>query len=220
MGALYGTVSVNSLIPANGIPFGRVISCDTIMKNLALAVRDDEEGAVETLIRTYQDQIFSYALRLLRNRFDAQEVAQDTFLRGHCALTRLYSEEKCRRLALRPWLFRITHNLVRNRLRSRRGLGQEGLSEAFPPDGPMSCHGRNAVQDLISAEERERLERAIGRLNQDYRDVILLRFMEELPYLEIAAVTGVSEAAVRAKVFRALRRLRKLLDESGGEYAL
>src|SRR5437868_14440770 len=95
--------------------------------SLALAVRGGERGAVELLVRTYQDQLFGYALRLLQDRSDAQEVTQDAFLRAYQALTRRYGEEQCRALALRPWLFRIARNLAYNRRRARRSAQEEPL---------------------------------------------------------------------------------------------
>src|SRR5262245_52757163 len=173
----------------------------------------DEQGAVERLVRSYQNQLFGYALRLLRDPSDAQEVTQDAFLRAYDALTARYDASKCRTLALRPWLFRITRNLAYNRRRARRTTREEPFPEADGWHGPALRYESGAAQNLEAQEERARLERALGQLDQASREVILLRFVEELPYAEIGAVVGTGEAAVRGKVFRALRHLRTMLTE-------
>ena len=180
---------------------------------LALAVHRDEHGAVERLVRSYQDQLFGYALRLLQDPSDAQEVTQDAFLRAYDALTSRYDASQCSTLALRPWLFRITRNMAYNRRRARRSAREEPFPEADGWHIPALRYEAGAAQSLEMQEERARLESALGRLSQPSRELILLRFVEELPYAEIAAVVGSGEAAVRAKVFRALRQLRAMLTE-------
>ena len=178
---------------------------------LALAVRAGETGSMERLVRSYQDQIYAFALRLLRNAFDAQEVAQDTFMNAHQALTRRYDEETCRKLALRPWLFRIAHNLAHNRLRAHRSSRQEPL----PPDDQFHAgtnwHGSNPADALEKDQRRQLLNAALTRLKPGVRELIVLRFYEELPFAEIAGILGIDETAARGKAFRALRELRRHL---------
>jgi RNA polymerase sigma-70 factor, ECF subfamily len=181
--------------------------------SLALAIHTGERGAVEALVRAYQDQLFGYALRLLRDSSDAQEVTQDAFLRAYRALTQRYGEEQCRSLALRPWLFRITRNLAYNRRRSRRSAQEEPLPSSDGWHTPALRYESPGARDLEALEEAARLEHALGRLSRASRELILLRFIEEMPYGEIAIVVGTSEAAVRGKVFRALRQLRAILVE-------
>jgi RNA polymerase sigma-70 factor (ECF subfamily) len=181
--------------------------------SLALAVHMGERSAVEALVRTYQDQLFGYALRLLQDRSDAQEVAQDAFLRAYHALTQQYGAEQCRNLSLRPWLFRITRNLAYNRRRARRAAREEPLPAADDWHTPALRYEAPGTQGLEALEECARLDRALGRLSRPSREMILLRFIEEMPYAEIALVVGASEASVRGKVFRALRQLRSTLME-------
>jgi len=180
---------------------------------LALAVHRDERGAVERLVQSYQNQLFGYALRLLQDPSDAQEVTQDAFLRAYDALTSRYDANRCRTLALRPWLFRITRNIAYNRRRARRSAQEEAFPEADGWHSPALRYESGAVQSLEMQEERALLEHALGRLSQTSRELILLRFVEELPYAEIAVVVGTGESAVRGKVFRALRQLRAMLTE-------
>ncbi len=185
--------------------------------NLALSVHRGEEGSTERLVRAYQDQLYSFALRLLRNSFDAEEVAQDTFLRAHRALTNRYDEATCRSLQLRPWLFRITHNLAHSRLRGRR-------QQIVPiDDAGVRSAGHDRVDPGTNLENRDRrdlLDSAMDQLSSAARELIALRFLEELSYAEIAGVTGTTESSARGKAFRALRELRRLLADKEGNHAL
>lgn len=182
-----------------------------IDSQLAFAVHTGQRGAVECLVCTYQDQLFGYAVRLLQNRFDAQEVTQDTFIRAYQALSSQYDEAQCRNLALRPWLFRIAHNLASNRRRTR--VREEPLPASDDQHELMLPYVSSTEQQLETVEERTRLEHALSRLSRESRELILLRFLEEMSYAEIVMVVGTTEAAVRGKVFRALRQLRIILME-------
>ena len=181
--------------------------------NLAVAVHRNVDGAIDRLVELYQDALFSYALRLLQDRFDAQEVAQDALLRAIRALTARYDEERCRDLDLRPWLFRITRNLAYNWRRARRYSAEVPLTEANDGPGQSFRSQRAAERTLDDLEQQASMQMALDRLSPGVRDLILLRFMEEMSYSEIAAVVNSSESSVRGKVFRALRKLRKALEK-------
>lgn len=188
--------------------------------NLALAVHRNVDGAIERLVRLHQDALFGYALRLLQDRFEAQEVTQDAFLRAIHALTSRYDEERCSNLELKPWLFRITRNLAHNRRRTRRSSAEVALPENGDGRGPAFHSQRGADRTLEEREQQVLMEKALGRLSPEARDLVLLRFMEEMSYAEIAAVVNSGESTVRGRVFRALRKLRKALGEAGERYAM
>lgn len=181
---------------------------------LPLAVHRCETGAFERLVETYEQPLFNYVYRLLQNAADAQEVVQDAFLRAHKALTAQYSEDRCRGLALRPWLYRIGRNLAYNKRRNKMPLREEPL----PPiddNGflPVQLHaGRSEAE---RKEEVEDLERALASLPTESRDLITLRFIEELSYAEISKTTGLNEASLRGRVFRSLKLLRDALAVKG-----
>lgn len=187
---------------------------------LALSVHRNVAGAVENLVLSYQDQLFSFALRLLRNPMDAQEVTQDAFVRAIRALTIQYDAERCTHLALRPWLYRITRNLALNRSRARR-MNPEEPFEPGSDRHETAVHRAGKPQpDHQALEEVEALDRALQYLPSESRELVLLRFMEEMSYADIAAVIGGTEASARAKVFRALRRLRSILSRAEDKDAL
>jgi len=185
---------------------------------LAVAVHRCDPGAFERLIQRFERPLFAYADGILQNAFDAQEVVQDALLRAHKALTRQYDEERCRELALRPWLFRTVRNLSLNKRRSKRSSLEQPL-ESFD-DGRLGPFVHLEGSELERKEEIELLRRAMALLPVDARELIVLRFMEEMSYAEIAKTVGASEAALRGKVFRSLKLLRDALEQKGVAYAM
>lgn len=180
--------------------------------NLALAVHRREAGAFERLIRRFERPLFSYAHGILQNAFDAQEVVQDAMMRAHRALTRQYDEARCASLALRPWLFRTVRNLCLNRRRSKTRALEQPL-ESFDDGrlGPFVAP-ESAIE---KREDAERLRTAMAVLPVEARELIVLRFEEEMSYAEIARTIGGTEASLRGKVFRSLKLLRDALETEG-----
>ena len=121
--------------------------------SLARALADDLDGHFEQLVRTYQDRLYGFALRLTDSRQDAEESTQDAFVRAYRALER-YPAERRRELRLRPWLYQIALNVVRNRVRrsvptlvaldGAVGNGLAGHADEQPEDhaGPGAGPGR------------------------------------------------------------------------------
>ena len=194
------------------------LAVETPAENLALAVHRCEPGAFERLIDRFEAPLFSYAESVLQNRFDAQEVVQDALLRAHRALTKQYDEQRCETLALRPWLFRTVRNLSLNKRRSKRSQLERPLEEF--DDGRIGPFVGLEGSDLERKQEVELLRRAVALLPVEARELIVLRFMEEMSYGEIAKTIGSTEAALRGKVFRSLTLLREALEKKGVNYAV
>ncbi len=187
-------------------------------ENLALAVHRKESGAFERLIERFERSLFNYAHGILQNAFDAQEVVQDTMMRAHRALTRQYDEARCTTLALRPWLFRTTRNLCLNKRRSKTRALEQPLADF--DDGRLGPFIKPFSSDLERRQEVELLRRALALLPVDARELILLRFIEEMPYGEITRTVGGSEASLRGKIFRSLKLLREALERKGVAHAV
>ena len=194
---------------------GTALSADC--DQLALAVHRLEDGAFERLVERFESSLTNYVTRLLQSAPDAQEVVQDAFVRAHNALTNQYEQSRVRELALKPWLFKIARNLSLNRRRGIRNELERPL-EDFDDGriGPM-VPGMTVTGTIEAREEREALQRAIDSLPEEARELIVLRFMEEMSYGEIAKCTGQSEAALRGRVFRSLKLLRAALSEGVAE---
>ena len=171
----------------------------------------DLDGSFEELVRGHERLVFGLALRVVGDRADAEEVAQDTFERAYHALAG-YPAERVAGMRLRPWLARIALNLARNRLRRRP-----------PPARPLEDgHGQPlAVAAPTAAEPAEVAERGQERdfwagllagLPRPYREAVVLRHVEGLPYSEVAEVLGRPVGTVKTHVHRGVRQLRVMLE--------
>jgi len=197
---------------------GEAARLETAEENLAVAVHRSEPGALERLIDRFEPALYGYAYGILQNTFDAQEVVQDAVLRAHRALTKQYDEARCAALALRPWLFRTVRNLCLNKRRSKTRALETPL-ETFD-DGRIGPFVREHGSELERQQDAELLRHAMSGLPLDARELIVLRFMEEMSYADIAKTVGSSEASLRGKVFRSLKLLREALEERGVTHAV
>jgi RNA polymerase sigma factor (sigma-70 family) len=169
------------------------------------ARRGDLE-AWETLVRTYQGIAFRTAYVLAGNAADAEEAAQDGFVKAQRALGRFR-----RGAPLRPWLLRIVANEARNRRRSagrRERLVLLAAAESRPGDAVPSPEA-----DLVAREDQERLLAAVELLPDGHRDAIACRYFLDLSEEETAAALGVRRGTVKSRLARALARLRESLGE-------
>jgi len=178
-------------------------------QSLAARLATDLDAHFEQLVRHFQDRLYGFALRLTRSPQDAEETIQDTFVRAYRALER-YPSEQCRTLQLRPWLYRITLNVVRNRVR------RPTLS-LVPVDGEVGDRlpGDPFEQPEVVAEALERharLERLIGELPGRYGMAVVLRHVQGLSYAEAAEVLEQPVGTTKSDVHRGLRLLREALE--------
>lgn len=173
-----------------------------------LLARDLPRG-FEALVRAYQHRLFAFALGLSGDPSDAEEVAQDAFLRAHRALQR-YGATRIGELALSAWLHRITLNVFRNRIRRRRlrlvALDFEpGLEPADPTPGPE--------QVSLSRMRLRELANLVSGLPATQRDAVVLRCVQGLSYAQAGGVLGRPEVTVRSDVHRGLAALRRRAGE-------
>lgn len=168
---------------------------------IALEIHRGNRDAVADLVATYKDRLFTYAFHMLGGSDDALDVTQEAFVKAYVTLTGKYDADRCKTLEIRPWLYRIVRNLALNRLRSRKRMA--GAVEKMKED----------VRSFVPRNDRARAIRtALDKLGRESRELVILRFIEQYTYAEIASVTGSSESALRGKVYRALRRLRKIME--------
>ncbi len=187
--------------------------CD---ESLATDLATDLDGCFETLVQAYQARLYGFAVRLMNNPRDAEEAAQDAFIRAYRALCG-YPPERIRELALKPWLYRIALNVCRNRLRGRR-LAQVSLESARAGDDeegldPPDDGERQPEAIFDRMEESARLADLVAALPERYRVPVVLRFVQELSYQEIAEVLGQPVGTAKANVHRGIGRLRAAMVE-------
>ena len=172
--------------------------------------RDVED--FDSLVRLYRPRVFRYLLASLRDRDAAENLTQDCFVRAYQARAKFRGDSK-----VSTWLMSIAVNLVRDhatssRLRFWRRARQTSVdaSEAgeWLPD-------RNASPETaaLARLQVEAVWKAAGTLSERQRTVFLLRFVEDMDLLEIAAATGMKEGTVKTHLFRALEAVRKAIEE-------
>src|SRR5688500_5712054 len=191
---------------------------DLSEEQLAVSVHRGEPGALERLIDRFEPALYGYAHGILQNTFDAQEVVQDAILRAHRALTRQYDEARCAALALRPWLFKMVRNLCLNKRRSKTRALERPLEDF--DDGRIGPFVREHGSELEREQDAQLLRTAMAALPVEARELIVLRFMEDMSYADIAKTVGATEASLRGKVFRSLKLLRDALEGSGVTHAV
>ncbi|HEU4671681.1 MAG TPA: sigma-70 family RNA polymerase sigma factor [Candidatus Limnocylindrales bacterium] len=177
-------------------------------RDLSRALATDLDAAFETLLRCHVDRIYAIALRLLGNAADAEEVAQDTFVRAYRAIGR-YDARRIRGLDLRAWLAAIAVNAARNR---RRRLSERQPALPLTPTAAGSASVGLPEPDAIRRAEAERLGRHVAGLPERYRVPIVLRYVDDLSFPEMAQALGRSEGTLRAQVHRGLALLRAAHD--------
>jgi RNA polymerase sigma-70 factor (ECF subfamily) len=158
--------------------------------------------AFDQLMRANEKQVLGTALRLLGNLEDAQDAAQEAFLRLYKSLNRLPDIQE-----IKPWLYRVTVNVCNDMHRARRRRGWEPLS------GPELASSQPDPELAWVHQERSHLvEMALKTLPEKERAAVLLRDMQGLSTREVAEILGSSEVTVRSQICVARGKLKKFTD--------
>ena len=218
--------------PPGGAPGFRLVlgQPEQVKGGAALGVAQDEalrkglaedlDGYFEQLVTTYQDRLFSFAHRLTGSREDAEEVAQDAFVRAYRALG-TYPAERIRAMALRAWLYQITLNVARNRFRGKK-LKVVSLDHPLPgsSDRTWEAADDEALRpDARYEESRKRADIAslVAGLPERYRAPLILRYVEGLRLEEVARVLKQPLGTAKSNVHRGVNALREALVASRRE---
>lgn len=176
-----------------------------------VALRDRQPAVLERFYRLYFERVFGYVRRLVRDEHTAEDLTQDIFMHLHRALP-AYDPSR----ALRPWVFTIATNKVRDfwssrgfQERSRTGSTDDHAERHFESPAP----GRGPRELLEAGELSLAVQSAVDRLPEGLRQTLLLRYFEGLSFADIGRVLERNEVAVRKRYSRALEELRESLGE-------
>jgi RNA polymerase sigma-70 factor (ECF subfamily) len=177
----------------------------TLCRRLA----SDLDGTFESLVLAHEDRLYSIALRVVGDAADAEEIAQDAFVRAYRALAG-YGAERIRALHLRAWLTTIVVNVARNRRRRivdrAPALALSAVEDSIPEQAERPESGPEAVHQRRAAGKR--WAALIAGLPERYRVPIVLRHVDDLSYAEMAEVLDRPEGTLKAQVHRGLALLR------------
>ena len=182
--------------------------------DLVANLKSGDEAAYATLVNAQAGRMLAVARRLLGSDADAQDAVQEAFLSAFKSIDRFRESSR-----LSTWLHRIVVNAALMKLRSRKRKPEvsiETLLPSFLEDGHHSAmpeEWKRGAQDMLESEETRAFVRGrIDSLPEDYRNVLLLRDIEELDTKETAELLGVTPNAVKIRLHRARLALRGLLD--------
>jgi RNA polymerase sigma factor (sigma-70 family) len=170
---------------------------------LILAAANGDAAAWEPLVLANQEAVFRLAYLLLGDPDDAEDVAQETFLRAWNHLGRFD-----RTRPLRPWLLSIAANLARNRRRSA-GRYVAALTRAFRNEQPVQP---GVEEKNVQHTEARDLWKAVQTLSTADQQIVYLRYFLELSVAETAGVLQIAEGTVKSRLNRALEKLRAVID--------
>lgn len=182
-----------------------------------------DESAFVEIVNRYREKIFSVALALLRNRADAEEIAQDTFIRAHRGLGRFRGDS-----SLATWLHRIAVNLARNRywyFFRRRRHATLSLDCALSDDSDatfsdlVATDAPSPAREAATGEFSVLVSECMEKLDARHREILTLRNLLNRSYDEIATSLGINVGTVKSRIARARGNLRALLAEACPEFS-
>src|SRR5579859_4143175 len=176
------------------------------------ACSGDQEAFGE-LVKLHQHAVYNLAYRMLGERGEAEDAAQETFLRAYAHLDR-YDQER----PFRTWLLSIASNHCIDRLRKRR-LKWLSLDEPLPPHPELSSHEIEPEDAVITNERGAMIQQMLDELSPEYRAAVVLRYWYDLSYTEIAEMLNTTESAVKSRLFRARQALAEKMAGAKGNNA-
>jgi RNA polymerase sigma-70 factor (ECF subfamily) len=176
----------------------------------AKSARDGDKQAFDRLVGHFGRPVYLMAYYRLRSRQDAEDAAQETFIKAFEKIGALKDPSR-----FRPWLFAIAANQVRDRARKRKFLGifsffqdfqRDGAQDGFPE--PADESAPDALENVLRQEFWEKVDAFSTALSRWEREMFTLRFLDGLPLGEIAEVTGKNENTVKTHLYRAVAKFR------------
>jgi RNA polymerase sigma-70 factor (ECF subfamily) len=172
--------------------------------------RRGDKFAFGQLIEAYQGPVYNLAYRMLGNSGEAEEAAQEAFIRAY---TRLDSYDPAHKFS--TWLLSITSNYCIDQIRKRRAV-LLSIDEPLPPHPALHSDNNKGPEAEYMAQEREELVHGLlSELPAEYRQAVVLRYWYDMSYEEIAEVQATTVSAVKSRLFRARRQLAEVGLERG-----
>lgn len=193
------------------MPFGH-LTCeaaeavdDEQEHDLILRCQKGDADAMEQLVRRYQDWVYNIAYGMLGNPEDASDLTQNVFL------TVWEKIEGFRfRSRFSTWLYRMVVNLAINE-KNRQKVRQTVPLEMHEAQAFLRIDTMTPEKAILRAEQQDILHTALARIRENYREILILREMQDLSYAEIAEVLGCSIGRVRSRLYKARKALEKIL---------
>ena len=180
----------------------------TTDEELVQKAQQDDERAFGKLVERYETKVYSLAMKMLRNPEDAEDVLQDTFLRAYRGIKSFQGNS-----TFSTWIYRITANSALMRLRKKK-LPTVSIDDAGERETPINIAdwSPGPVEQLLTQETQKAMDEAIEALPPEFKQVFILRDVEELSNSEVAEILDLSVAAVKSRLHRARLKVRNRLS--------
>lgn len=173
--------------------------------HLVQRIRKGETHAFTELVDGYKDLVYTLALRMLRNREEAEEVAQDSFIKVFNALKQFKGDSK-----ISTWIYRVTYNTCLDRIKqnkqNRLFIDSENLEEFAFVDM------NNALDKMLNEERKELMENCLAQLSAKDAGLLTLFYFEEKSLLEIEKILNIPVNSLKVRLFRARKKMAKVLE--------
>ncbi|WP_026688566.1 RNA polymerase sigma factor SigW [Alteribacter aurantiacus] len=186
---------------------------DAVVKKIIMEVKKGDQQAFAELVELYKDKVYQISYRMLGNVHEAQDVAQEAFLRAY---TNIDSYDMNRKFS--TWLFRIATNLSIDRIRKKKP--DFHLDDPVGGTEDLTYYSQIAADEelpedkVVQYEMQEWIQNEIAALPPKYRSAIILKYLEDLSLKEIAEILNMPVATVKTRIHRGREALRKRLRNS------
>ncbi len=167
--------------------------------------RQGDKVAFSQLVEAYQGPVYNLAYRMLHNADEAEEAAQEAFIRAY---TRLDSYDPSHKFS--TWLLSITSNYCIDQIRKRRALLLSIDEPLAPHPALMSDKAQGPEAQLVHGQQADLVQDMLDELQPEYREAVVLRYWYELSYEEIADVMDTTVSAIKSRLFRARKQLAEI----------
>lgn len=172
--------------------------------------RQGDKVAFSLLVEAYQGPVYNLAYRMLHNADEAEEAAQEAFIRAY---TRLDSYDPSHKFS--TWLLSITSNYCIDQIRKRRALLLSIDEPLAPHPALMSDKAQGPEAQLVHGQQADMVQDLLDELQPEYREAVVLRYWYELSYEEIAEVMDTTVSAIKSRLFRARKQLAEISISRG-----
>lgn len=165
--------------------------------------RKGDKDAFGEIYKIYLDRIYRFVYFLVRDEPLAEDITQNVFIKAWMKI----GEFSLKRGTMQAFLFAIARNLVIDEQRKKKALPLDGEAENFIPSG------ENLEEKVIRSETNEQLMKFLNRLPETDKQIVIMKYFEDMEYQEIAGVVKKNVVAVRVRLFRALKTVREFLEK-------
>lgn len=181
---------------------------------IVLSCRKGDDEAFGILVERHQKKVFNTALRMTGDYDEACEVVQEAFLAAFRAIRKFRGEAK-----FSTWLYGIVVNVSKTRLKQAAQRRRKTVSIDDPADDPadgLAAEGVSALEALEKKDVQAKVQRCIGTLEEEFREVLVLRDIQGFSYDEIGGILEVPEGTIKSRLFRAREAMKNCLKKELG----